>query len=77
MKDTIGLLHPSSSWFNDQDLRGREIEVLEIRKITPCGKIESKNWFSGLVKLVNPDDNRYDCIDNKLNIFGFRPRRIK
>lgn len=70
--DVIGLMHPTECpWYEDQDLIGQRIEVLRIHK---CNRLH--NWYYGSIVLVDPPNDKFDCIDNTLSIFAFRPRRV-
>lgn len=72
MKDTIGLIHPSSEWHKDsKTLRGQEIEVLNITESNV-----SPGWYCGRVRLVNPP-KVFKCIANNMHMNRFRPRRVK
>ena len=70
--DTIGLMHPTCNWYNRKILRGHKIEIL---KISEC--LNPPGWYYGQVRLIDPSTNEFDCIDNRLHIFAFRPRRVK
>jgi len=78
MKDTIGLIHPSSVWHKDSaELRGQEIVILDLQPCITIKGYEVKGlWYFAEVKLVNPPEG-WECIAKRMAIYGFRPRGVK
>jgi len=76
MKDTIGLIHPASCWHSDSaELRGMEIEVVNITDSLYINGVRVKGWYNASVRIVNPPAS-WKCVADRLHLNGFRPRRV-